>query len=144
MGKLVACKDCGAKVSRNAKACPQCGSRRFRGGSPLVSGCLLVVLGLFLLGGLGSWLAPSHRQPSSSPSATPASATPAAGLRIGAKLISQNGEVWGTVVEMSDSHRFDDGTVEAGVLVDYGPRMGDPPVPPQWLPKRSALRFTIQ
>ena len=30
MGDTVPCKDCGQMVSVNAKACPHCGSRKFR------------------------------------------------------------------------------------------------------------------
>jgi hypothetical protein len=65
-------------------------------------------------------------------------------LRPGAQLVNRQGELWGTVLEVSDAHRFENGVVEPGVLVDYGPRMGDSPVPPQWLPRRSAERFTIK
>jgi hypothetical protein len=66
------------------------------------------------------------------------------GLRVGAKLYDMNGELWGTVVEMSDAHTFPNGVTEPGVKVDYGARMGNPPVPPQWLPQRSAERFRVE
>lgn len=63
-------------------------------------------------------------------------------IRGGSKLYN-NGELWGTVVEVSDAHTFEDGTTEPGVLVDYGSRMPES-VPPQWLPLRSAERFDIR
>jgi hypothetical protein len=66
------------------------------------------------------------------------------GIRVGAKLYSPDGELWGTVVGIEDPHTFPNGVTEAGVLVDYGARMGNPPVPPQWLPRRSAERFTVK
>jgi hypothetical protein len=65
-------------------------------------------------------------------------------LKVGSKLYDQNGELWGTVVEVSDAHTFENGAVEPGVKVDYGPRMGNPPVPPQWLPSRSAEKFDVK
>ena len=64
-------------------------------------------------------------------------------LRVGSKLFAPDGTLWGTVVQMADAHRFPNGDTEAGVLVDYGPRMGEP-YPPQWLPRRSAERFRIE
>ena len=62
----------------------------------------------------------------------------------GAKLYSQNGELWGTVVEVSDAHTFENGVTEPGVKVEHGPRMGNLPVAPQWLPRRSDERFDIK
>lgn len=65
-------------------------------------------------------------------------------IRIGAKLYDQRGELWGTIVEVRDAFTFPNGVTEPGVKVDYGPRMGDSPVEPQWLPRRSAERFRIE
>jgi len=64
-------------------------------------------------------------------------------LRIGSKLYAPDGTLWGTVVQTEAAHTFPNGDTEAGVLVDYGPRMGEP-FPPQWLPRRSAERFRIE
>lgn len=58
-------------------------------------------------------------------------------LYVGQKLRQADGSDFGTIVKLSDSHRFENGDVEPGALVDYGPRMSNPPVPPQWLPQRS-------
>jgi hypothetical protein len=69
---------------------------------------------------------------------------PSHGIRVGARLYTAQGELWGTILEVEGAHRFPNGVVEPGVRVDYGPRMGDPPVPPQWLPRRSAERFTVR
>lgn len=95
----------------------------------LLSGCLM-------LSGCGS--AGEESQTSSSGSSGGSS------VQVGSKLYDQNGELWGTVVSVSDAHTFENGVTEPGVQVDYGPRMGNPPVPPQWLPRRSAERFTIK
>lgn len=67
-----------------------------------------------------------------------------ANIQVGSRLYSQDGELWGTVVAVSDAHTFENGATEPGVQVDYGPRMGNPPVAPQWLPQRSAERFTVK
>lgn len=66
------------------------------------------------------------------------------GIRVGAKLYDQQGEFWGTIVEVEDAHTFPNGVTEPAVKVDYGPRMGDSPVSPQWLPRRSAERFRVE
>jgi hypothetical protein len=66
------------------------------------------------------------------------------GIRVGAKLYDQRGELWGTIVEVRDAFAFPNGVTEPAVKVDYGPRMGDSPVEPQWLPRRSAERFRIE
>ncbi|HEU4558176.1 MAG TPA: hypothetical protein VFS20_10015 [Longimicrobium sp.] len=63
-------------------------------------------------------------------------------LRIGSRLYDADGELWGTVVGMEFLHRFPNGVIEAGVLVDHGPRAGKPRLPPQWVSRRSAERFT--
>jgi hypothetical protein len=47
MGDLINCRDCGAKVSTDAKACPSCGSRKFR---PKNLSILIIVVCLFSLG----------------------------------------------------------------------------------------------
>jgi hypothetical protein len=65
--------------------------------------------------------------------------TSATDLPVGTKLY-QNGELWGTIVEVSGSHTFDNGAVEPGVKVEYGPDMGEP----QWLPLRSARKFDVE
>jgi hypothetical protein len=69
---------------------------------------------------------------------------PSSGIPIGAKLYDTNGQIWGTVVDSSASHTFENGVTEPGVQVDYGPRMGNPPVPPVWIPARSAQRYKIE
>jgi hypothetical protein len=66
------------------------------------------------------------------------------GIRVGAKLYDQQGELWGTIVEVQDAYTFPNGVTEPAVRVDYGPRMGDSPVSPQWLPRRSAERFRVE
>lgn len=63
-------------------------------------------------------------------------------LRIGSRLYDADGELWGTVVGMEFLHRFPNGVIEAGVLVDHGSRAGKPRLPPQWVSRRSAERFT--
>jgi hypothetical protein len=63
---------------------------------------------------------------------------------VGSKLYDRNNELWGTVIDIREAHKFPNGVTEPGVLVDYGPCMGNPPVPPQWLPTRSAARFTVK
>lgn len=66
------------------------------------------------------------------------------GIRVGAKLYDQRGELWGTIIEVRDAFTFPNGVTEPAVKVDYGPRMGDSPVEPQWLPRRSAERFRVE
>ncbi len=50
-------------------------------------------------------------------------------------LTMSDGTQYGTVVAEVEAHQFPDGTVEPGVLVDYGPRI---PGQQNWLPTRSA------
>ena len=49
-----------------------------------------------------------------------------------------DGTQYGTVVAADEAHQFPDGTVEPGVLVDYGPRI---PGQQNWLPTRSAEKM---
>ena len=63
-------------------------------------------------------------------------------LRIGSRLYDRDGELWGTVVEIALLHRFPNGVTEGGVLVDRAPRTGNQRVPPQWVSRREAERFT--
>ncbi|HEX8550646.1 MAG TPA: hypothetical protein VF681_03730 [Abditibacteriaceae bacterium] len=56
----------------------------------------------------------------------------------------QGDTFYGEIVQTTDSHTFTDGTVEAGVLVDFSKRKdmeGSPPAP-LWLPARSAATMT--
>ena len=76
-----------------------------------------VLLGMLLLGGCGS------------------SGNASSGVFVGQKLYMSDGTEYGTVVAVEDAHQFTDGTVEPGVLVDYGPRI---PGEKNWLPTRSA------
>jgi hypothetical protein len=46
-----------------------------------------------------------------------------------------DGTEYGTVVAVEEAHKFEDGTIEPGVLVDYSPRI---PGEKNWLPTRSA------
>jgi RNA polymerase subunit RPABC4/transcription elongation factor Spt4 len=54
---LITCKECKAKISSDAKACPQCGYKRRKssGGWVLLGGIVLVVV-------LSSWLTPSGKK----------------------------------------------------------------------------------
>lgn len=63
-------------------------------------------------------------------------------LRIGSKLYDRDGKLWGTVVEIALLHRFPNGMTEGGVLVERAPRAGNARVPPQWVSRREAERFT--
>lgn len=56
-------------------------------------------------------------------------------LSIGQKLYMTDGTEYGTVVAVEEAHKFEDGTIEPGVLVDYSPRI---PSEKNWLPTRSA------
>lgn len=56
-------------------------------------------------------------------------------VSVGDKLYMSDGTVFGTVVAVEESHQFENGTVEPGVLVDYSPRIPDQQ---NWLPMRSA------
>ncbi len=47
MGNLINCKDCGAQVSTDAKACPNCGSTKYK---PKSHTALKIIGGLFALG----------------------------------------------------------------------------------------------
>ncbi len=57
------------------------------------------------------------------------------GVSVGDKLYMSDGSIFGTVVAVEESHQFENGTVEPGVLVDYSPRIPDQQ---NWLPMRSA------
>ena len=61
------------------------------------------------------------------------------GLSVGQKLYN-NGQEFGIIAELSDSHEFENGVVESGALVDYGARI--PSESPHWFPQRSAARMT--
>jgi hypothetical protein len=135
--KLTECPACKARVSADAKVCPRCGKKNpgnqtgcVAGGcaTVLVLGALLWVIGLF----------------TGSPEGSRATAPPAPAVRVGAKLYDSGGQLWGTVVAVVPKHRFPNGRVEPGMQVDYGPRMNDSPVPPQWLPQRAADRFRVE
>lgn len=64
-------------------------------------------------------------------------------LSVGQKLYFSDGinphAEYGTIVSLEDAHQFENGDIEPGALVDYGPRI--PNTPPQWLPQRSAAKF---
>lgn len=60
-------------------------------------------------------------------------------LHVGQKLYMEDGSDFGTIVGLADSHKFENGAVEPGALVDCGPRI--PNTPPQWLPQRSAAKY---
>lgn len=47
------CKECKQQISTDAKVCPHCGKRV---GTSTASGCLLAILGLFILGSVSSAL----------------------------------------------------------------------------------------
>jgi len=47
---LIKCKECGNKISKEAKSCPQCGAPRNKAAKLSVLGAVLVLLGLFVLG----------------------------------------------------------------------------------------------
>ncbi len=76
---------------------------------------------------------------SSGSSTEPSPASSGSTLSVGQKLYTSDGAEFGTIVSLEDSHQFENGAVEPGALVDYGPRI--PGTPPQWLPQRSALRM---
>lgn len=57
------------------------------------------------------------------------------GVSVGQTLYMSDGTQYGTVVAAEEAHQFPNGTVESGVLVDYGPRI---PGEQNWLPTRSA------
>lgn len=64
-------------------------------------------------------------------------------LSVGQKLYFNDGlnahAEYGTIIALEDAHTFENGAVEPGALVDYGPRI--PNTPKQWLPQRSAVKF---
>jgi hypothetical protein len=134
------CLECGTPVSTSAKVCPNCGKRKPTKKS---RGCLYLLAGLGLLVVIGLLYDPQPSSQTGDPQ-SPSVGEGTGRIRVGAKLYDANGQFWATVVGIKDSHVFPNGIVEPAVLVDYGPRMGDPPVPPQWFPRRSAERFTIK
>jgi len=70
----------------------------------------------------------------SSPETTaPMSTVTGASLSVGQKLYRPDGSLFGTIVQLESAHQFENGAVEPGALVDYGPPMGT-----AWLPQRSA------
>ena len=60
------------------------------------------------------------------------------GVSVGQTLFMSDGSQFGTVVEVSDSHQFENGISEPGVLVDYSPRINGVQA---WLPTRSAEKM---
>jgi hypothetical protein len=119
--------------------------RNHRCERPAFSRCFRLPLAILLSACDSSDTAPSNNPPAAEPHTAPDASPPSApGIRVGAELYDQRGELWGTIVEMRDAYTFPNGVTEPAVRVDYGPRMGDPPVPPQWLPRRSAERFRIE
>ncbi len=101
-------------------------------------GCGSTVLLLAALMGFMA-LVQAMRGPSPRPAPPPAVV-----LAPGVQLIDRDGQVWGVVKQVSDRHIFPNGKVEPGILVDYGPRMGNTPVPPQWWARRAADNFTLR
>jgi hypothetical protein len=68
-----------------------------------------------------------------SPDSGSGSSTGGSGLSVGQKLYRPDGSLFGTITALEDAHQFENGAVEPGALVDYGPPMGA-----AWLPQRSA------
>ncbi len=122
------CQRCRVPISNQALACPRCA---FPVGKSIKTARRYEWMGVIVLVAVIALMAVVLETPEKQ------------SLPVGSKLYS-HGELWGTVVGKSDAHTFENGVVEPGVLVDYGPRMGNPPVPPQWLPRRSAERFSVR
>lgn len=58
-------------------------------------------------------------------------------LAVGQKLYLNDGTEFGTIVQLENHHRFENGDVEPGALVDYRPRIDDV----AWIPQRSVKKM---
>ena len=70
MSKLKVCKDCGAKISRSAKNCPNCGKRLKHTGLTTVLIILVILLGVGVATSINDTTNPTSSQTSENTKAT--------------------------------------------------------------------------